>query len=167
MDHDATMTVSKTGTREHLEVPQRKGVRPMKRLIAMTVLAAAVAFASAAAAQIIDDLKITDHGTTASVVQVFGGEAVEIDYKYSGLGSQTVTITVSSSFSCTNNGGNNPPGQLSGSSGPISPENGQVTGTIVTNAASCPDHMEPNIGPLVTVTLTKADGSVTQFFYTV
>jgi hypothetical protein len=139
----------------------------MRRLIAMTALLAAVAFPAVAFGLLGDELKITDHGTTASVVSVSGGSAVELDYKYSGLGSQTVTITVTSSFSCTNNGGNNPPGQLSGSSGPIQPENGNVTGTIVTNAASCPDHMQPNIGPLVTVTITLADGSSRQFFYTV
>jgi hypothetical protein len=140
----------------------------MRRLIAITTLLAAVAFPAVAFGLLGDELKITDHGTTAFVTTTSSGaQAVELDYKYSGLGSSTVTITVSTSFSCTNNGGNNPPGQLSGSSGPIQPENGNVTGTIVTNAASCPDHMQANIGPVVTVTLTLADGSFRQFFYTV
>jgi len=139
----------------------------MKRLIAVIAVLAAVAFPSMAFGLLGDELKITDHGSTAAVVSVSGGQAVQIDFKYSGLGSHTVTITVSAPFFCTNQGGNNPPGQISGSSGPIAPDNGQVTGTIVTAAASCPDHMAPTIGPTVTVTLTLDDGSSRQFFYTV
>ncbi|SRR6266516_1558071 len=140
----------------------------MRRLIAMIAVLAAVVFPTLALADLIgDDLKVSDHGTTAQVVSVSGGQAVQLDFKYSGLGSQTATITVSAPFSCTNNGGNNPPGQISGSSGPITPENGQVTGTIVTAAASCPDHMAPLIGPTVTVIVTKADGTSTPFYYTV
>jgi hypothetical protein len=139
----------------------------MRRLIAMATLLAAVAFPSMAFGLLDDDLKVSDHGTTAQVISVSGGQAVQLDFKYSGLGSQTATITVSAPFTCTNNGGNQPPGQISGSSGPITPENGQVTGTIVTAAASCPDHMAPIIGPTVTVIVTKGDGTSTVFTYTV
>lgn len=139
----------------------------MRRLIVIAALLAAVAVPSAAFGLLGDELKITDHGTTANVVTVSGGQAVQLDFKYSGLGSHTVTITVSAPFFCTNNGGNNPPGQISGSSGPIAPENGNVTGTIVTAAANCPDHMAPTIGPTVTVTLALDDGSSRVFTYTV
>ena len=139
----------------------------MRRLIVMAALVTAVAFPAAALGLLGDELKITDHGTTVSVVSVTGGQAVQLDFKYSGLGSHTVTITVSAPFMCTNNGGNNPPGQISGSSGPITPQNGNVAGTITTAAASCPDHMAPTIGPTVTVTLTLDDGSSRVFTYTV
>jgi hypothetical protein len=141
----------------------------MKRLLVLTALLAAVAFPALALGDLIlgDADKITDHGTTAQVVSVSGGQAVLLDFKYSGLGSHTVTITVSAPFFCTNNGGNNPPGQISATSQPITPENGNVTGTLTTNAASCPDHMAPTIGPTVTVTLTLDDGSSKVFTYTV
>ena len=131
----------------------------MKRLIALTALLAAVAVPTVAFGDLIgDDLKVSDHGTTAQV---------QLNYFYSGLGSQTATITVSAPFTCTNNGGNQPPGQISGSSGPITPDHGNVSGTITTAAASCPDHMAPLIGPTVTVVVTKADGTSTVFTYTV
>jgi len=140
----------------------------MKRLMVMATLLAAVALPSAAFGLLGDELKITDQGTTAQIVPAAGGgSAVEVVGKYSGLGNNVVTAHISAPFSCTNQGGNNPPGQISGSSGPIAPDNGQVTGTIVTAAASCPDHMAPTIGPTVTVTLTLDDGSSRQFFYTV
>jgi hypothetical protein len=139
----------------------------MRRLFVMTALLAAVAFPAVAFALLDDDLKISDHGTTVSIVSVSGGSAVELDYFYSGLGSQTVTITVSAPTSCTNNGGNDPPGQISASSGPITPENGNVQGTLVTGPASCPDHMAPNIGPTVTVTLSREGKPDTVFVYTV
>src|SRR5919197_2388434 len=119
----------------------------MRRLIALAALVAAVAFPAAALGLLGDELKITDHGTSVAVVSVSGGQAVQLDFKYSGLGSHTATITVSAPFFCTNNGGNKPPRQNNGSSGPITPENGNVTGTIVNVAASCPDHMAPNTGP--------------------
>jgi hypothetical protein len=140
----------------------------MRRLIVMaTLLVAAVALPSLALGDLTGDLKISDHGTTASIQQVSGGSAVVLDYFYSGLGSQTVTVTVSAPTSCTNNGGNNPPGQISASSGPITPENGNIQGTLITGPASCPDHMQANIGPTVTVTLAR-DGKPDQvFFYTV
>jgi hypothetical protein len=146
----------------------------MKRLIAVTaLLLAAVAFPSVVLGEDIlgDDLKISDHGSTAQVVSVSGGQAVQLDYFYSGLGSQTVTITVDAATSCTNagvgNGGNEPPGHISASSGPIQPENGNVQGTLTTGPASCPDHMTANIGPTVTVTLSRAGKPDQVFVYTV
>ena len=136
----------------------------MRRLMTMaTLLVAAVAIPSLALGDLTDDLKISDHGSAVSVQTVSGGQAVELDYFYSGLGSQTVTITVSAPTSCTNNGSNNPPGQISASSGPIQPQNGNVQGTIMTGPASCPDHMAANIGPTVTVTLSR-DGKADQVF---
>lgn len=144
----------------------------MRRLIAMATLLAAVAFPSVVLGEDIlggDALKITDHGTSCSVVTVSGGQAVQCEGKFSGLGSHTVTITVTAEFMCTNRGGNNPPGQVSGSSGPLTPENGQITfgGTsdnpaVTTSAASCPDQMLPTFGPAF-ITLTLDDGSSKTF----
>jgi len=140
----------------------------MKRLLAVaTLVVAAVAFPSLVLADLGDDLKVSDHGTTVQVVSVSGGQAVQLNYFYSGLGSQTVDITVSAPFSCQNNGGNYPPGQISGSSGPIQPQNGNVQGTITTAGASCPDHMAPIIGPTVTVTISREGKPVSVFTYTV
>ena len=144
----------------------------MKRLITMTaLLLAAVAFPSMAFGLLDDDLKISDHGSSAAVVSVSGGQAVQLDYFYSGLGSQTVTITVDAATSCTNagvgNGGNEPPGHISATSGPIQPENGNVQGTLTTGPASCPDHMTANIGPTVTVTLSRVGKADQVFVYTV
>jgi hypothetical protein len=139
----------------------------MRRLITLVAVLAVAAVPTVALADLGSDLKISDHGTTAQVVSVSGGQAVQLNYFYSGLGSQTVDITVSAPFSCQNNGGNYPPGQISGSSGPITPQNGNVQGTITTAAASCPDHMAPIIGPTVTVTISRAGKPVSVFTYTV
>ena len=91
----------------------------MKRLFVMVAVLGAVAFAGGAGA---DLLKITDHGTTCSVVTLSdGGQAVNCIGKLSGLGSTTTTINVSAGFTCTNNGGNTVVGQSGGTSGPIQP----------------------------------------------
>ncbi|HEX9548205.1 MAG TPA: hypothetical protein VF942_12770 [Acidimicrobiales bacterium] len=140
----------------------------MKRLMVMATLLAAVALPSAAFGLLGDELKITDQGTTAQIVPAAGGgSAVEVVGKYSGLGNNVVTAHISAPFSCTNNGGNKPPGQLSANTGPIAPSNGNITFDVTTNAANCPDHMDPLIGPTVTVTLTLADGSFRVFTYPV
>jgi hypothetical protein len=129
----------------------------MKRLIVLsTLLLAFVAFPSVVLGDLIgDDLKVTDHSPTCMVVSVSGGYAVECAGKLSGLGSQTTDIQVVASFFCTNRGGNNPPGQVSGESGPIQPDNGQVTYDVTTSAASCPDYMTPTFGPSATINVYK------------
>src|SRR5436190_15683227 len=113
----------------------------MQRFIALSGALAMLAFLifgyTALAQSALD--KITDHGTTCTTVSVSGGGTeVSCSGKLSGLGSTTTTIEVVGTFFCTNRGGNNPPGQVSGQSGPIQPQNGQVTFTNVTTApASC------------------------------
>jgi hypothetical protein len=122
----------------------------MKRLI--TAGAVLVALALPSAAFSVDLLKVTDHGTTCAVVNQGGGKfAVNCQGKLSGLGSQTTVIEVLAPFGCTNRGGNNPPGQVSGQSGPITPQNGQVTFNVTTGSASCPDQMQPFFGPTATI----------------
>src|SRR5947207_6378442 len=108
----------------------------MKRLLVLTA-AFAVLVPSAAYGAL--ELKISDHGTTCTKVN--GGTAVECAGKLSGLGGSTATVTVTVPFFCTNQGGNNPPGQASGQSGPIPVTNGQITFDVTTSSASCPDHM--------------------------
>jgi hypothetical protein len=121
----------------------------MKRLVLFVVVVAALAVPAYAFG---DLLKVTDHGTTCAVVNLGGGNfAVNCQGKLSGLGSQTTNIEVKAPFGCTNRGGNNPPGQVSGESGPITPQNGQVVFNTTTSAASCPDQMTPFFGPTATI----------------
>jgi hypothetical protein len=122
----------------------------MKRLITITTLLFAVGLPSAAYG-IEPPLKISDHGTRCKVVSVSGGYAVECAGKLSGLGSTTTTIALQAAFACTNRGGNQPPGQVSGQSEPITPNNGQVTFDVTTGAGSCPDQMRPTFGPTATI----------------
>jgi hypothetical protein len=104
----------------------------MRRLIALICLAAALAFPAVTYAVL--DLKITDHGTTCAVTA--DGNAVECIGKLSGLGSTTTTIDVLAGFTCTNKAGNTVVGQSGGSSGPIQPQNGQVTFDVSTTSVS-------------------------------
>jgi hypothetical protein len=106
----------------------------MKRLIILVAVIAALAVPSYAFS---DLLKVSDHGTTCSVVTVAdGGQAVNCIGKLSGLGSATTTINVSAGFTCTNKAGNTVVGQSAGSSGPIQPQNGQVTFNVTTGSTS-------------------------------
>jgi hypothetical protein len=106
----------------------------MKRLIMCIAVIAILGVPSYASG---DLLKVTDHGTTCSVVTASdGGQAVNCIGKLSGLGSQTTTITVSAGFTCTNKAGNTVVGQSSGNSGPIQPQNGQVTFNVTTSSTS-------------------------------
>ena len=108
----------------------------MKRLItATTVLALLIStlvvlpgLASA------DLLKITDHGTTCTVTA--DNNAVNCIGKLSGLGSTTTTIEVLAPFTCTNKAGNTVVGQSGGQSGPIQPQNGQVTFNVTTQSVA-------------------------------
>ena len=105
----------------------------MKRLIMLTALVAAVALPGAALG--LDPLKISDHGTTCTVVTASdGGQAVNCIGKLSGLGSATTEIQVSAGFTCTNKAGQTVVGQSGGTSGPIQPQNGQVTFNVTTSS---------------------------------
>jgi hypothetical protein len=67
-----------------------------------------------------------------------------------GLGNENVTVVVSATATttCTNKGGNPPPGQketVSGTVSDLKPENGRVNFCVTTNAPAnpCPDGMRP------------------------
>ena len=99
----------------------------MRRLVILAALVAALAVPSLAFG---DLLKITDHGTTCTVTS--DGNSVNCIGKLSGLGSTTTTIEVIAPFTCTNKAGNTVVGQSGGQSGPIQPQNGQVTFNVTT-----------------------------------
>jgi hypothetical protein len=126
----------------------------MKRLLLLTA-ALAVLVPSAALGEL--PLKISDHGTTCKS----SGTQISCSGKLSGLGSATTIIEIRAAFACTNRGGNQPPGQVSGQSGPITPQNGQVTFTnVTTSAASCPDDMAPTFGPTATLNVYQGGALV-------
>lgn len=72
--------------------------------------------------------------------------------KIAGLGTAPTTVNINAAVQCRNRGDNLPPGQASGSSGPINPRGGQITFTNVCTAVEdCPDDMTPTFGPGVTI----------------
>ena len=115
----------------------------MKRFVLlMTVLAAGVVtfgVSSATGEEI--PLKVTlQPGAECHRVN----NAIERTGSLTGLGSQSVNVTVTSGFECMNRGGNNPPGQVSGESGfqPV-PRSGNFDFDVPTDPARCPDQMTP------------------------
>jgi len=109
----------------------------------MTVLAAAVAFSfgvGAATADIIE-LKVTLRDATCTTTS---SNQLNCQGTLTGLGSQTADVRVTSGFACTNRGGNQPPGQVSGEEKGIKPDsNGTAPFNVTTTGASCPDQMTP------------------------
>ena len=89
--------------------------------------------------------------------------ALTVSGKIAGLGNKDVTIVVqgTATVTCTNRGGNVPPGQTETVSGTVSnlrPENGQVTFSVTTAQVTdtCPGPMTP------TATFTSATVQVFQ-----
>jgi hypothetical protein len=113
----------------------------VKRTTLITViLAGAFAFAAVAAADIIE-LKVNLSNGTCTTTS---SNQLNCSGNLTGLGSQTADVSVISGFACTNQGGNNPPGQVSGTQNGIKPDkNGSATFNVTTSGASCPDHMTP------------------------
>jgi hypothetical protein len=122
----------------------------MKRLIALIALTVALAVPATTFAL---DLKVSDHGTTCAVTA--DGTAVNCIGKLSGLGSSTTIIEVTAGFTCTNKAGNTVVGQSGGQSGPITPQNGQVTFNVTTGSVSdkCTrsDDHRASFGPTATI----------------
>jgi hypothetical protein len=119
-------------------------------LLTLGVLTALLLPASASS---LIDLKISDHGTTCMLAN--NGTAVECVGKLSGLGSTTTNIEVVASFTCTNKAGNTVVGQSGGQSGPITPQNGQVTFDVTTASVSdkctSADGHTASFGPSATI----------------
>jgi hypothetical protein len=103
-------------------------------LMAILGAAATVVFSVSAATADIVPLKITQHSAECHIVST--GDAVACSGKYSGLGNSVTEVTVTAPFTCTNKAGNVVQGQSGGSSGPITPQNGQITFTNVTTTTS-------------------------------
>jgi hypothetical protein len=75
-------------------------------------------------------------------------------FKVAGLGNVSqATIQLLFNFSCTNRGGNNPPGQASTQPTTVPVSNGQITVTNRTfgTSADCPDQMAPHAGSSATL----------------
>ena len=81
-----------------------------------------------------------------------------------GLGGQSISVTVTSGFACMNQGGNQPPGQVSGTETNIPVRNGNATFNVTTGQASCPDHMTPIFTGTAKCGAGNAQVDVTQFF---
>jgi hypothetical protein len=113
----------------------------VKRTTVITViLAAALTFVTLAAADIIE-LKVNLSNATCTTTS---SNQLNCSGDLTGLGSQTADVSVTSGFSCMNRGGNNPPGQVSGTQSGIKPDkNGNATFNVTTSGASCPDQMTP------------------------
>jgi hypothetical protein len=118
--------------------------RKMKRMILLLpALGAAIALAlsvSGGATADIVPLKVTL--TNGSCTQQSDGTLL-CQGSLTGLGGQSISVTVTSNFACENQGGNQPPGQVSGTEKNISVRNGNATFQVTTSSASCPDHMTP------------------------
>jgi hypothetical protein len=105
----------------------------MKRLIITMVILGAFVLPAVAAGDLID-LKITDHGTTCFLSN--NNTAVTCAISVSGLGNNVTTADVSAPFTCTNKAGNTVVGQSGGSSGPITPQNGNIRTSVTTTSLS-------------------------------
>ena len=113
----------------------------MKRVTIITMIsAAALAFVTVAAAEIIP-LKVNLSNASCTTTS---SNQLHCSGQLTGLGSQTADVSVISGFECMNRGGNNPPGQVSGTQRGIKPDtNGNATFDVTTTGASCPDQMKP------------------------
>jgi hypothetical protein len=71
---------------------------------------------------------------------VQSGSTLECSGTIAGLGNRAVTVDVAVTRVCINNGGNSPPGQVRGTSGPIQPSNGRIDFDVFVSAG-CPGNM--------------------------
>lgn len=94
---------------------------------------------------------------TPTCTLINGGSAVECQGKLAGVGTAPTTVQVVAQFSCTNRGGHNPPGQVSGQSAPIQPSGGNITYDVTTGAGTCPDDMTPHFGRSATINVYQGN----------
>ena len=136
----------------------------MKRMILLLLaLGAATALAvSTSGVATADEIPLKVTLTNGSCTQQSNGTLL-CQGSLTGLGGQSISVTVTSGFGCMNQGGNQPPGQVSGTQNNIQVRNGNATFGVTTSSASCPDHMTP----IFTGTAQcpgQAQVDVTQFF---
>ena len=137
----------------------------MKRMIVLLLslgaaIALAVSMGGAATADVIP-LKVTLNNQQCT--QNANG-SLTCTGSLTGLGGQSISVTVSSGFACVNRGGNQPPGQVSGTENNIPVRNGNATFNVTTSAASCPDQMQPIFTGTEQCGAGNAQVDVTQFF---
>ncbi len=87
------------------------------------------------------------------------GDSLTCTGTVAGLGNRAVTVNVTVTHFCTNRGGNDPPGQVSGSSGPINPENGRIDFSVTVNG-DCPDKMTSTFVSPATISILQGGNEV-------
>jgi hypothetical protein len=133
----------------------------MKRTTVIAViLAGALAFVAVAAADIIE-LKVNLSNATCTTTS---SNQLNCSGDLTGLGGQSISVTVTSGFACVNRGGNQPPGQVSGTENNIPVRNGNASYNVTTTSASCPDQMQPLFTGTDQCGAGNAQVDVTQFF---
>jgi hypothetical protein len=142
----------------------KREVSKMKRIITLMALvgAAAVAVLLPGTASSLDpiELKVVGHNLEC---HVNNNDTVTCTGTISGLGSQTADITVDVGFSCENEGGNFPGGQVSATQEDVTPDQGNVTVNVTTSSAKCPDKMTEHFGPNATITVEQTNRPPTVF----
>ena len=136
----------------------------MKRVIAvMTALAATAALAfTVIGVASADEIALKISFKDVSCTKTSNGQNIVCSGKISGLGNaEQVEISVTATRVCTNNGGNDPPGQIKGQSSPLPVRNGSVTfSNVSTQAKACPDDMTATFGPTATVCVIATQGTL-------
>jgi|SRR5437667_9920342 hypothetical protein len=115
----------------------------MKRFVAVSPAIAAVIGLMTVVA-----LAANPHFLSGPTFRITARGALEVTGTIAGIGNQDVTVvlTATGQRTCTNRGGNQPPGQnqtVSGSVSDLEPKNGRVTFDVTTSPIpnTCPDHM--------------------------
>ena len=115
-----------------------------RAVAALFTLACSIAFAPVASAA-------RPHFVGSPVCTADDGELC-CSGKVAGLGTAPTVVQITAQFQCENRGGNQPPGQASGRSEPITPRGGQITFGVCTSG-NCPDQMEPTFGGVATINI--------------
>jgi hypothetical protein len=80
--------------------------------------------------------------------------------KLAGVGQAPTNVQILADFTCTNPGGNQPPGQASGETGPIQPRGGQITFNQCTTEAGCPPPQAASFGDTATIQVLQGGAIV-------
>ena len=86
------------------------------------------------------------------------GETLLCQGSVAGLGNQTVVAVVEVEQTCTNRGGNQPGGLVTGTSAPLTPENGRINFSVRVSG-DCPGRMTVGFRSPATVTLLNEAGA--------